>query len=206
MRKMTSILLMALFLTGIIGIVANTIPTAEARGALVKPFSTAVKGTRVPMAARNYKSVTTSRIGAGSFALSGTGSTHGAGSFATNGNLAKSATVTNVPKGTKGLETKGYKPQPGERTIQGQVDTAVQQAGGNPTVQRGGRDLVRLRSQGHGQAVATATPQNVRNVTPDGRAFAGKGPDRTVTPRDIRELYKAQTGQGTSALRTRSGR
>ena len=106
----------------------------------------------------------------------------------------------------KGLETRGYKPQPGERTIQGQVDTAVQQAGGNPTVQRGGQDLFRLRSQGHGSTGATATPQNVRNVTPDGRVFTGKGPDAPVTPRDIRELYKAQTEQGTSTLRTRSGR
>ncbi|PWK53842.1 RHS repeat-associated core domain-containing protein [Pleionea mediterranea] len=105
---------------------------------------------------------------------------------------------------TKGLETRGYKPQPGERTIQGQVDAATQ--AGNPTVQRGGQDLFRLRSSGHGQAGATATPQNVRNVTPDGRVFTGKGPDRAVTPRDIRELYKAQTEQGTSTVRTRSGR
>lgn len=122
------------------------------------------------------------------------------------GALVKSARLAKevVTKGAKGLETRGYKPQPGERTIQGQVD-AVTQAG-NPTVQRGGQDLFRLRSSGHGQAGATATPQNVRNVTPDGRVFTGKGPDRAVTPRDIRELYKAQTGQGTSTVRTRSGR
>ena len=107
-------------------------------------------------------------------------------------------------KGAKGLETRGVKPAPGERTIQGQVDAATQ--AGNPTIQRGGQDLVRLRSGGHGQAGATATPQNVRNVAPNGRVFTGKGADRAVTPRDIRELHKAQTGQGTSTIRTRSGR
>lgn len=103
-----------------------------------------------------------------------------------------------------GLETRGYRPAPGERTIQGQVDAAT--VAGNPTIQRGGQDLVRLRSDGHGQVVATATSQNIRRVAPDGRVFRGKGPDREVTPRDIRELYNAQTRQGTSDLRTRSGR
>ena len=57
-----------------------------------------------------------------------------------------------VTKGT-GLESRGYRPAPGERTIQGQVDAATQ--AGNPTVQRGGQDLFRLRSSGHGQAGAT---------------------------------------------------
>ncbi|WP_111641631.1 RHS repeat domain-containing protein [Marinimicrobium alkaliphilum] len=110
----------------------------------------------------------------------------------------------NTTSGARGLETRGVRPAPGERTIQGQVDAATQ--AGNPTVQRGGQDLVRLRSRGHGQTEATATPQNARHVTPEGRVFTGKGPDRAVTPRDIRELYKAQTGQGTSTTRTRSGR
>ena len=105
-----------------------------------------------------------------------------------------------------GLETRGYRPALGERTIQGQVDNAIQQAGGNPTIQRGGQDLFRLRSSGHGSTSATATPQNIRNITPDGRVFTGKGPDTPVGPREIRELYKAQTGQGTSIIRTRSGK
>jgi hypothetical protein len=50
-----------------------------------------------------------------------------------------------------GLENRGYKPTASERTIQGQVDEAVQQVGGNPTIQRGEQDLFRLRSQGHGK-------------------------------------------------------
>jgi len=103
----------------------------------------------------------------------------------------------------KGLETRGVKPAVGERTVQGQVDAATQ--AGNPTIQRNGQDLFRLRSSGHGQTGATATPQNVRNVTPDGRVFTGKGADRAVTDEDIIELYKAQTKQGTSTTRTRSG-
>ncbi len=106
-------------------------------------------------------------------------------------------------KRARGLETRGIRPEPGTRTIQGQVDAATQ--AGNPTVQRGRRDLFRLRSSGHGQGGATATPQNVRNVVPDG-VHMGNGPDRAVTRRDIRELYKAQTGHGTSSIRTRSGR
>ncbi len=110
-----------------------------------------------------------------------------------------------VTKGAgKGLETLSYKLQLGERTIQGQVDATTQT--GNSTIQRGGQDLVRLRSGGHGQAGATATPQNVRNVALNGRVFTGKGADRAVTSRDIRELYKAKTGQRTSTIRTRSGR
>ncbi len=103
------------------------------------------------------------------------------------------------------IYTRGFRPRAGTRTIQGQVDAAVHKMGGNPTVQRGGQDLFRLRSRGHGSNRATATPQNVRNISPEGRVFFGKGPDRSVTQRDIRELYKAQTGIGTSRIRTRSG-
>ncbi|MCP1674019.1 RHS repeat-associated protein [Natronocella acetinitrilica] len=112
--------------------------------------------------------------------------------------------VADGARRTIGLEGRGHRPRLGERTMQGQVDAATQ--AGNPTVQRGGRDLFRLRSSGHGYSGATATPQNIRRVTPGGRVFAGKGADRPVTRRDIRELYKAQTGQGTSTLRTRSMR
>ena len=108
--------------------------------------------------------------------------------------------------GGGGLESRGYRPEPGERTVQGQVDRAVEQAGGNPTVQRGGQDLFRIRSSGHGSPTATATPQNIRRVTRDGRVFMGKGDDVPAGPREIRELYKAQTGHGTSRVRTRAGR
>jgi hypothetical protein len=103
-----------------------------------------------------------------------------------------------------GLATRGARPAPGARTTQGQVDAATQT--GNPTVQRGGQDLFRLRSSGHGRSEATATPQNVRNITQDGRVYQGMGPDRPVTNRDLRELYKSQTGYGTNSIRTRSGR
>ena len=111
-----------------------------------------------------------------------------------------------VPKGAKGIETRGFRAAPGERTIQGQVDAATRS--GNPTVQRGNRDLFRLRSSGHGRSEATATPQNVFRTNPrTGERFGPQaGPDRAVTPRDIRELYKAQTGHGTSTIRTRGGR
>ncbi|WP_223250374.1 RHS repeat-associated core domain-containing protein [Marilutibacter maris] len=50
-----------------------------------------------------------------------------------------------------GLESRGYRPVPGERTIQGQVDSAVSTANGNPTIVRNGNDVVRLRSSGHGK-------------------------------------------------------
>jgi len=88
------------------------------------------------------------------------------------------------------------------------VDAYIESATatGNPTVQRGGRDLARFRSSGHGSSNATATPQNVRNTTPDGRTFYGKGPDRPVSARDIKELYKAQNGIGTNGIRKRSGK
>ena len=105
----------------------------------------------------------------------------------------------------KGLAGRGVRPSPGSRTIQGQVDDAVSQAGGNPTVQRGGQDLVRMRSSGHGSGGATSTPQNIRNVSPDGTVRMGRGPDRATSNRDMRELYKARDGQGTSQVRTRNG-
>ncbi len=104
----------------------------------------------------------------------------------------------------KGIEKRGVKPASGERTFQGQINSAT--TSGNPTVQRNGEDLVRLRADGHGQTEATATPQNVRNVAPNGKVFIGSGSDRAVTPRDIRELHKAKTEYGTSAIRTRKGK
>ena len=104
----------------------------------------------------------------------------------------------------KGIEKRGVKPGPGERTFQGQINSAT--TSGNPTVQRNERDLVRLRSDGHGQTGATATPQNQRNVAPDGTVRFGRGPDRPVDQKDIRELHKAKTEQGTSTIRTRKGK
>ena len=103
------------------------------------------------------------------------------------------------------LHTRGARPEAGERTIQGQVDAAT--TSGNPTIVRNGQDLSRLRSSGHGQTGATATPQNVFRTNPNtGQRFGPQaGPDRAVTNRDIRELYKGQTGQGTSSVRTRGG-
>tara|TARA_A100001015_G_scaffold319638_1_gene443166 strand:+ start:983 stop:1570 length:588 start_codon:yes stop_codon:yes gene_type:complete len=104
-----------------------------------------------------------------------------------------------------GLSSRGYRPKPGERTIQGQVELATEK--GNPTIVRGGRDLFRLRSSGHGSSSATTTPQNVMNITPDGGVFYVKAKKhRPVNVRDIKELYMAQTGHGISKIRTKSGK
>ena len=105
-----------------------------------------------------------------------------------------------------GLENRGYRPNAYERSIQGQVEIVKKQAGGNPTVFRKKQDLARLRPDGHGQSGATATPLNVRNVDPEGNIHIGRGPDRPVTKRDIRELYKGLERHGNSRVRTRSGR
>ncbi len=105
-----------------------------------------------------------------------------------------------------GLSGRGLKPSEGSRTIQGQVDNAVETAGGNVTVKRGGQDLVRVRSSGHGSSSATSTPQNVRNVAPSGKVFNQPGSDRSTSNRDMKELYKARTGQGTNEARTRGGK
>ncbi|UPT63820.1 MAG: RHS repeat-associated core domain-containing protein [Hyphomonadaceae bacterium JAD_PAG50586_4] len=110
---------------------------------------------------------------------------------------------TPAAEAVTGLETRGYRPAPGERTVQGYVESAVAEAGGNPTVIRGNQPLFRLRASGHGSGTATATPQNVRRVAPDGTVRYGKGPDRAVTNRDIRETYRARTGQTGSRIRTR---
>ena len=139
-----------------------------------------------------------------SIALGLSGSIRGAGrSSPRSGDNTKTQSQGSGERKTTGLETKGVRPGPGERTIQGQIDAAT--AAGNPTVRRGNQELFRVRSNGHGSMEASTTPLNVRHVTPDGRVFYGKGPDTAVTPLHIRELYKSQTGHGTSTLRTRSG-
>ncbi|HWU79116.1 MAG TPA: RHS repeat-associated core domain-containing protein, partial [Caulobacter sp.] len=105
-----------------------------------------------------------------------------------------------------GLSGRGYRPADGERTMQGQADRATAGGTRNPTVSRNGRELFRLRSNGHGKEHATATPQNQRNVNPrTGQVFRGKGPDRNFGKRDMKELYKAQDGQDGMGIRTRSG-
>jgi RHS repeat-associated protein len=132
-------------------------------------------------------------------------------SFVILGTIKKTTSkklTSEIVKKSKGIETRGYKPAPGERTFQGQVESARKQLGGNPTVQRGSptRDLVRLRSKGHGFPGASATPQNARNLSPDGKNWPGSGKNRAITKRDIRELHKGLTGHGTSTVRTLKGR
>jgi hypothetical protein len=102
---------------------------------------------------------------------------------------------------------RGVDPAPGSRTRQSVVDELVESTGGNPTVQRGGTDLFRVRRSGHGRSGASATPVNVRRTAPDGRVFTGQtGPDKPVGNREIREIYKATTDQDTSSVRTRGRR
>ncbi|WP_349257207.1 RHS repeat-associated core domain-containing protein [Vitreimonas sp.] len=108
--------------------------------------------------------------------------------------------------GDVGLASRGYRPAPGERTVQGYVESTIAEAGGNPTVQRGGHDLFRLRASGHGSSSATATSQNVRRVAPDGTVRHQAGQDRPVSNRDIRETYRARDGQTGSRIRTRRDR
>jgi RHS repeat-associated protein len=111
-----------------------------------------------------------------------------------------------VEAAARGLEGRGVTPPPGARTFVGQAKDAVARAAGNPTVTRGGQELFRLRSSGHGSTGPTVTPLNVRNVSPSGRAFFQRGPDRPLSQREMRELYKAEHAQGTSGARTRGGR
>ena len=100
----------------------------------------------------------------------------------------------------------GRHASPSSRTFQGLVEEAHGRYGGNPTVTRNGRDIVRFRRDGHGSNSATVTPQNVRRVAPNGQVHPGRGNVRAVTRRDIKELYKALVGEGTNSVRTRSGR
>jgi hypothetical protein len=108
--------------------------------------------------------------------------------------------------GGKGLAARGVRPTPGSRTFDGQIREVTQRAGGNPTVQRNARDLVRLRpGPAHGRPGPSATPQNVRNINPNTKQeFRGPGPDRNVSNRDMRELHKARDGQSGSSCRTKS--
>ncbi len=111
--------------------------------------------------------------------------------------------VSKITKISKGLSARGYRPATGERTIQGYVDDFIQEAGGgSPTVQRGGRDLFRVRSGGHGQPGTSVTPQNVRNVAPN-KVYYGKGDDVPTGTQHIKEIYKARD---TGNWRTRGGR
>lgn len=119
--------------------------------------------------------------------------------------LGEMASQRAAPKGA--IPGMGVSPAPGSRTFQGVADDLVESTGGNPTIQRGGRDLFRVRASGHGKSGASVTPQNVRRVAPDGRVFPGqKGLDAPLGPREVREIHKATTGHGTSSIRTHSDR
>ena len=106
----------------------------------------------------------------------------------------------------RGLEYRGTRTVQADRTMQGQVSKAVEKAGGNPTAVRNGQDLARFRTGRHGMETANVTPQNVRNVNPEGKARLQPGPDRLVNKSDMKELYKAQSKQPGSGLRTRNGK
>lgn len=114
----------------------------------------------------------------------------------------KAHTSSSFSGRSKGLHYRGERAVQGERTFQSQVAKAVKE--GNPTVARGGKQLLRFREDGHGMA-ASVQPRNVRNVSPSGEARLQKGPDRPVNRRDMKELYKMQTGQN-QRMRDRRGR
>ena len=61
----------------------------------------------------------------------------------------------------KGLEGRGVVPPPGARTFVGQAESAVARAGGNPTIKRGGQELFRCESSGHGSEGPTVRSLNV---------------------------------------------
>jgi hypothetical protein len=106
----------------------------------------------------------------------------------------KAHSSSNFSGKSQGLQYRGERSLTGERTIQRHVEKAVDKAGGNPTVVRNGRELSRFRTGRH-METANVTPQNVRNVDRLGQPHYGKGPDRLVTKKDMKELYKYQSGQ-----------
>lgn len=127
-----------------------------------------------------------------------------------------------VPRGSGGggnvapepstLHTRGYHPQPGERTINGYVDREVEKAGGEITsIRPSGIEINRAGHSGThyiGDSNAAHIHQRYRDVAPDGTVREGisdknKANIVAANERHIKELYKA-LDRGT--FRTRGGR
>ncbi|MDY0002072.1 MAG: RHS repeat-associated core domain-containing protein, partial [Polyangia bacterium] len=107
--------------------------------------------------------------------------------------------------GGQGLQSRGYRPAPGERTIEGYIESVVRKRGGEVTAVRpSGAETVRVGPAGrHGIPGAHAHP-NYRNVAKDGTVRSGiSGDARPVTRRDAVELYRSII-EGTA--RTKGGR
>jgi RHS repeat-associated protein len=91
-----------------------------------------------------------------------------------------------------GLETRGYRPRPGERTAEGYIQAQVERAGGELTAIRpSGREVVRVGPAGrHGIQGPHAHPME-RHVAPSGQVYPREGRARAVTLRDAAELYRS---------------
>jgi len=125
--------------------------------------------------------------------------------------------LSRVPGGRQGAEAVhaggfvfkglGATPKPGERTFKGVIQKVKDAFGGNPTVSRGGRDIGRYRTDGHGFDGPSVTPRNSRNVDPSGNVRWGNGQDRAPTNRDMRELGRNWSDPPIgSHIRSRGGR
>jgi hypothetical protein len=94
---------------------------------------------------------------------------------------------------------------PTERTIEGYVEHAVKQAGGEITVIRSsGREVFRIGPSGKHQIVGPHIHPLYRNIAPDGRIYEGISSGAIPAEhRHIRDLYKALES---GSYRTKGGR
>ena len=110
--------------------------------------------------------------------------------------MPPAAPNADVPKGVApkgGLETRGYKPKPGERTIEGYVENSVKNANGEITVIRpSGQETIRVGPGGRHRIAGPHTHPTYSNPIPNGsRRIGVSNSARPVNSKDASELYKA---------------
>lgn len=104
--------------------------------------------------------------------------------------------------GDVGLASRGVRPAPGARTIEGVIDQAVQAAGGEVTVIRpSGGEVARVGSGGRHGIPSAHAHESYGNVSPSGQLYTGLGNDAVpANSRHIRELTNEN-----NTTRTRGG-
>ena len=122
---------------------------------------------------------------------------------ATGGGVPKKF-IRSVEKTTR-LETRGYRPGPGERTPEGYIESVVKKYGGEVTATRpSGVEIIRVGPRGKHGIVGPHTHPRFRNPLPGGSVREGVSQKaREVTGRDAAEVFRS-VSSGTA--RTKGGK
>jgi hypothetical protein len=90
--------------------------------------------------------------------------------------------------------------------MQSFVKAVIRARGGNPTIMKNGKDLFRLRADGHGFSGANVTPFIERVNPRTGQKFINNAPDEAFNWEHFKALWKALQGRDGYSLRNLGGR